>query len=185
MRRSPTALTVSVLVACLLHAPACTQRDEPPPTRPDAGQSLVASAPASGIAAADSARIAGEIASQNAALGAAYLRNDAAAVAAIYAADAVLRSVEGSAQDLRGRAAIEATFRRLFATSPVAEATLETIALRVWPDSALEDGRFAFEYAPREAAPSVTTGSSHIRWRRDADGVWRIVEDRAVYDEEQ
>ena len=175
----------------LLLGASCTSREEPPVALPDGKEALLATPAAAptaeppGVAGADSARIAAAIARQNDALVTAYLRNDAAAVAAVYATDAVLRSVEGTAHDRRGRAAIEAGFRRLFETSPVASVTLQTITLRVWPDSALEEGRFAFEYAPRDAAPGVTTGSSIVRWRREADGVWRIVDDRAVYDEEQ
>lgn len=174
----------TILLATLLLA-ACAGSGDRADASDSAAQASGAHAETSAGAGeiADSAHVAAAIQAQVQALTDAYGSGDASAAAAVYGEDAVLRSLEGPASDAYGSAAIEASFERFFQRNPGVEATFEVVALRVWADSAIADGRFDISFGEGAGAPEPVLGSFQHRWQRQPDGSWRIVEDRSTLDE--
>jgi uncharacterized protein (TIGR02246 family) len=138
-----------------------------------------AGAPAGGAAPA---KVRAEIEARDRSLEAAQLRGDAAAVAEHYAPEATIYAT-GGGRDLRGRAAIEASFAQLYGAMAVEAASLRTTALRARADSLVEEsGRFTFQFRGRDGAVTCERGQYTATWRRGPDGIWRVVADRSGYD---
>ena len=109
------------------------------------------------------------------------LRGDAAALASHYATDAVIYGTDGG-PDVRGREAIEASFRRLYADTRTEVAELQLEALEPVAEGVLETGRFTFQFRTAAGEVRCERGRYTVTWRLDADGEWRIVSDRSAYD---
>ncbi len=120
----------------------------------------------------------------NARIGAAMARGDAAAVAALFTQDAaVLYPTIPGFQ--RGRPAIEELYRRLLAGTRFLEVSLTTVSLDVRGDLAVEIGASSALVQAGGAESVRRTGRYVGVWRKDADGVWRILVDAPVPDPER
>jgi len=98
-------------------------------------------------------------------------RDDAPAVAALYAEDAVFVSTETG--PARGRAAIQEMLSQSFPVS-----TLENIAssdLVVSGDLANDYGEFTQRFHPAGAPQQTIRGHYSVTLRRHPDGAWRII----------
>ena len=98
----------------------------------------------------------------------AYRRNDASAIAGLYANDAVL--LPPGHPLVRGRDDIRAYWSRGMESG----FAMDTVRIEVAPGSGYVVGRY---YVPPEGDDDAETGKFVIALRRDADGVWRITAD--------
>jgi uncharacterized protein (TIGR02246 family) len=106
------------------------------------------------------------IARTTAALSAALRRGDAAAAAALYAADG--RVVTSAAELIAGRPEIEAFWQAGIAVG-LSQVDLQEVEVQVGPGIALEFGR----YALGAEAGTPETGVYVALHRRETDGAWR------------
>ncbi len=98
----------------------------------------------------------------------AYRRNDADAIAGLYANDAVL--LPPGHPLVRGRDDIRAYWKRGMESG----FAMDTVRIEVAPGSGYVVGRY---YVPPNGDDDAETGKFVIALRRDADGVWRITAD--------
>jgi uncharacterized protein (TIGR02246 family) len=103
---------------------------------------------------------------------AAVRRKDAAAVGRLYADD-VVYIVPGE-HEVRGREAIDAMEAQGLASVEIGDVTHRTEALRVHGDLALEIGTVAGPVRPRGQEAKEVTFRYVARWKRQADGRWRV-----------
>ncbi|MGI9105426.1 MAG: YybH family protein [Pyrinomonadaceae bacterium] len=104
----------------------------------------------------------------------AFMRGDAAAVAALYTGDA--RLLPPDVPMMRGREAIQSFWQGAM-NMGIKEATLETIEVEATGDNfACEVGRFALVIAPGAGAGgehAVQAGKYVVLWKNDG-GVWKL-----------
>jgi uncharacterized protein (TIGR02246 family) len=113
-----------------------------------------------------------ELAEARAGLLAAATSGNASALARMYTSDAVL--MNPNAPDVRGRAEIEAHFRRAFGLIAIREMTLTPIEIAEKDPDAWELSTFT-QMIARPGQPSAEDrGRVLLVWRRDADTNWRI-----------
>ncbi|HUF65281.1 MAG TPA: SgcJ/EcaC family oxidoreductase [Gemmatimonadaceae bacterium] len=98
-------------------------------------------------------------------------RDDAGAVAALYADDAIFVGTE--TPEVRGRAAIQETFGQQFPMSTVSR--IESRDLTVSGDMAYDYGEFTQQVTPPNAPGQTINGHYLVVLRRQGDGSWRIV----------
>jgi uncharacterized protein (TIGR02246 family) len=113
--------------------------------------------------------------SQFAKLSAAYRDRDGTAFAAIYMADGVSSSPQGT---LTGRPAIEAMMKKAFAD--VVSTTGDTVVTEdfvVANDRAVQSGHITWTETDKGRQPVQRRVDFVFNWRTDADGVWRIQRD--------
>lgn len=157
MRRSLTALLAGAGLACAEPAPPPAAIS--PPAAPSGDQ------PASQL---------GAFVGQNVMWGDRHSRGDAAGLAGMYTADAVLMTADG---DVVGREAIRAHFERLFATrsDSIFATNTETESLDVAGDRAYEVGTITFTVGPRGPGPGTPRRVRYTTWwQRMPDGQWLI-----------
>jgi uncharacterized protein (TIGR02246 family) len=111
-----------------------------------------------------------DVAAATPALSSALARGDAAAAAALYAADG--RVLTPAAELIAGRAEIEAYWRTGLAVG-LAEVELQTLELQLGTGIAVEFGRYLL--AP--AAGAREEGKYVVLHRQEADGSWRRLVD--------
>lgn len=114
---------------------------------------------------------AAEIAAANAAWAAGFNAGDAAAVAAVYAPDAVVMAP--GAEPAVGTAAIQALLEAGLGAAPGLTVTLESLGMNGDDDLMIEYGKFVMT-GPDGA--HVDHGSYMAAWRETDDG-WKIVRD--------
>ena len=112
------------------------------------------------------------------------LRGDAAAVADHYTLDATLRGT-GGAPDVHGRAAIEATMRRVYQATRTERVMLRAEGLAGGRDTVLETGRFTYQFRTSGDSLECDRGRYEVTWQRGSDRVWRIKEDRSQFEPSQ
>lgn len=98
----------------------------------------------------------------------AYRRNDAAAIAGLYAGDAVL--LPPGHPLVTGRDDIRAYWKRGMESG----FAMDTVRIEVAPGSGYVVGRY---YVPPDGDDPAETGKFVIALRRERDGVWRITAD--------
>jgi uncharacterized protein (TIGR02246 family) len=98
----------------------------------------------------------------------AYRRNDADAIAGLYATDAVL--LPPGHPLVRGRDDIRAYWKGRMESG----FAMDTVRIEVAPGSGYVVGRY---YVPPDGDDDAETGKFVIALRREADGVWRIAAD--------
>jgi uncharacterized protein (TIGR02246 family) len=98
-------------------------------------------------------------------------RDDAGAVAALYADDAILVGTE--TPEVRGRAAIQEMFGQQFPMSAVSRS--ESRDLTVSGDMAYDYGEFTQQLTPPNAPGQTINGHYLVVLRRQNDGAWKIV----------
>lgn len=98
-------------------------------------------------------------------------RDDAAAVAQMYAEDAVLMTAEGAV--VRGRQGIQDYFAKAFLTSGGLEVT--PMGFDASGDLAYESGRFSQDVTPPDGKPTKVSGHYVVVSKRQADGTWKLV----------
>jgi len=107
---------------------------------------------------------------------AAYLAGNAAGVAALYTTDAA--SIQPTGDWARGRDGIAKTNQAQFDT--VAVTSREDITEEVIPlgDFVVEVGHYAYQGTHKANKKPVSgAGRYMVLWRKDADGVWRLLRD--------
>jgi uncharacterized protein (TIGR02246 family) len=105
----------------------------------------------------------------------AYRHRDGVAFAKMYAADAIVRSAEGT---LAGRTAIEADFTKgLASVIAVVDDTVTTDDFMVSDDRAVQTGHFVWTETDKGKQPVKTRLDFALTWQKDPDGVWRIARD--------
>lgn len=101
----------------------------------------------------------------------AFNAGDAAAVAALYAADAMV--MPPNANRIEGRAAIQELWQS-YIDADLDKFHLTTVTLDAQGDTATELGRFAVD-APNGKGGRVTVKGKYIvLWKQGEDGVWRL-----------
>lgn len=103
--------------------------------------------------------------------GAAADRDDAAAVAALYAQDAIFVGTE--TREVRGRSAIQETWAEQFPISNVTR--IDSKDLTVSGDVAYDYGEFTQQVTPPNAPAQTINGHYLVILRRQGDGSWKIV----------
>lgn len=98
-------------------------------------------------------------------------RDDAGAVAALYADDAIFVGTE--TPEVRGRAAIQERFGEQFPVSTVSR--IESRDLTVSGDMAYDYGEFTQQVTPPNAPGQTINGHYLVVLRRQNDGSWKIV----------
>lgn len=98
-------------------------------------------------------------------------RDDAGAVAALYADDAIFVGTETA--EVRGRAAIQETFGQQFPMSTISR--IDSRDLTVSGDMAYDYGEFTQQVTPPNAPGQTINGHYLVVLRRQNDGSWRIV----------
>lgn len=98
-------------------------------------------------------------------------RDDAGAVAALYADDAIFVGTETA--EVRGRAAIQEMFGQQFPMSTVSR--IESRDLTVSGDMAYDYGEFTQQITPPNAPGQTINGHYLVVLRRQNDGSWKIV----------
>jgi len=109
------------------------------------------------------------IASQNMKFMAGYANADAAAVALIYATDAVL--MPDNAPTVKGRTDIEAAMAASF-TGPQISLTLNSWSIERKGNTAYELGDWVIEIKPEGAEPMMDNGDYVVVWQRQENGEW-------------
>ena len=170
-----------------MHATRITLRARPLSTGASTGSAwaLLAATLLAGCQAGPSAgsepppSVHAEVEARNRSLEAAQRRGDATAVVAHYASDATLYTTGGES-NVRGRDAIEASFGQLYRGTTVVAASLRTGAMQLRdPAEVDETGRYEFQFRTRDGIVTCERGTYTVTWRRDGDGVWRILADRS------
>jgi len=106
---------------------------------------------------------------------AAYNAGDAAALAALFAEDAISLPDHGSA--LEGRAAIQKHFETVF-SGVTANISVTPGDTEVTGDIAHEHGTFSVTVTPKAGGAATTeTGKYLVVLKREADGAWRVHHD--------
>ncbi len=101
----------------------------------------------------------------------AFNAGDAAAVAALYTAEAVVMAPNYAR--IRGRRAIQGFWQRFF-DQDVTDMNLKAVELEVTERRASEYGAFSFTAPDGRGGRVTLTGKYIVLWRRDGDGVWRL-----------
>jgi len=107
---------------------------------------------------------------------AAYLAGNASGVAAMYTEDAA--TIQASGDWTRGRDGITKFYQAQFDT--LAVTAREDITEEVTPagDYAIEVGHYSFQGTNKvDKTPRSGAGRYMVLWRKDADGVWRLLRD--------
>jgi uncharacterized protein (TIGR02246 family) len=108
---------------------------------------------------------------------AAFLTGNAAAIAALYTEDAV--SIQPAGDSWTGRAAITKGEQTQLDT--IAVTAREDIAEEVIPagsNHAIEVGHFSYQATSKSnKKPVASSGRYMVLWRKDSDGVWRLMRD--------
>ena len=105
-------------------------------------------------------------------------RKDGAAVAALYADDAMIHEVDGRISE--GRAAIVQSTTEFL--NSMSEMMLTPGSSESSGDLAYETGTFAGTFTPAGGQPTPVTGKYLVVIRREADGSLRIVQDASWLD---
>jgi uncharacterized protein (TIGR02246 family) len=114
------------------------------------------------------------IAATNAEFEAEYNRGDAAGLAELYTADAILMAPNNGR--IKGRRAIQGLWQRFF-DAGVSDIDLKTLEVEMAGSKASEVGTFSLT-APDSKGGRVTgNGKFIVLWRRDTDGAWRLHRD--------
>lgn len=100
-------------------------------------------------------------------------RNDSA-VAAIYAADAVLMA-PGEAR-IDGRDNIRGFFKGLWGAEPKLVITTGKVIASEAGDMAIEDGAYMLEFTPAGGTTVIDHGKYVVAWQKTADG-WKVIRD--------
>jgi uncharacterized protein (TIGR02246 family) len=101
----------------------------------------------------------------------AFKRQDAVAIAAEYAEDAVVLPPDGPA--VQGRTAIQGFFGGLF-TAGGRDLTLETLDLYAAGERAIERGAFTLTMRPEGGQPTILTGKNVVIWTQQSDRAWKV-----------
>jgi len=151
-RRLPSVLVLATLVACAAPAPEAA-----PPV--------------------DVAALKDAIQAREKEWSAAFLAADGAAIAALYAEDAA--SVPASGDWQRGRAAIAANMQPQFdSTTFTAREDITEEVIPAGPDYVFEIGHYSSTGTSKaDGKPKSNSGRYTVLWRKDADGVWRLLRD--------
>jgi len=109
---------------------------------------------------------------------AAFLARNAAGVAALYSEDGA--QVQASGDSFKGRDAITKAMQAQFDTIDVT--TREDITEEIIPagEYIVEIGHYSYQGTSRTdkaKAPRSSAGRYMVLWRKDADGVWRLLRD--------
>jgi uncharacterized protein (TIGR02246 family) len=104
---------------------------------------------------------------------------DAAAIARMFADSGVEVSLE-SAKAWKGRAAIQELFTGFYQHPHATDAVVETEQVILDGNTAVEYGHYTFTYPPKDGQPIVDSGKYVVVWRKQADGVWRLLMDAGV-----
>jgi uncharacterized protein (TIGR02246 family) len=118
--------------------------------------------------------VRGEIERIGKEFGAAFSRDDAAAIAAHYAEDAMVMPPGGKA--VSGRQGIE-QFWRGIREMGVQELSLTTEEVDARDDLAYEVGSATLKIQPPEGSPVTDTVKFLVVWKRSADGAWQLYRD--------
>ncbi len=122
----------------------------------------------------DTAAVRQAIDSQNAKFTAAYNRQDAAGVAALYTQNATALPPNGKM--LQGRSAIKESNQAEFAMG-LKDLQLSTVSLNVFGDHAHEIGKFTITLPPKGEEVMKDSGKYLVIWKKQADGTWLIDKD--------
>ena len=114
------------------------------------------------------------IAATSARFEAAFNKGDAAGLAKLYTADAVVMAPNYAR--IRGRRAIQGLWQRFF-DAGVSDIDLKTLELEVADRRASEYGTFSLTAPDGRGGRVTATGKYIVLWRHDSDGVWRLHRD--------
>lgn len=159
-RRVVLAVTGLGLAACAQAAPSSGSA----PERPSAIATTVPAPP----------DVMGSIVGMNVLWGDLHARGDARGIAALYTGDAVLMTPSG---DVKGQAAIEAWFGRLFRERPdsILRTNTASESIDLAGDRAYEVGTIIYTVAPRIGGPARDDTVRYVMfWQLDAEGRWKI-----------
>lgn len=108
---------------------------------------------------------------------AAFLAGNAAGVAALYSEDAV--SIQPAGDSWSGRAAIEKGEQAQLDTLAVtAREDIAEEVISVGANFAVEVGHYSYQATSKtNKQPRASSGRYMVLWRKDADGVWRLLRD--------
>ena len=101
-------------------------------------------------------------------------RGDAVGIAAIYTPDAL--AIDPSMPTVVGRAAIEKTFRDMFATTRFIGMTREPTSFEVYGNIALESGTYSQTWQEKGKSPTVLNARYTAVWKR-VEGRWLLHRD--------
>jgi uncharacterized protein (TIGR02246 family) len=111
------------------------------------------------------------VAATNARFEAAFRQGDAAGLAKLYTADAILMAPNYGR--IKGRRAIEGLWQRFF-DAGVSDIDVDTLELAVAETQASEVGTFSLTAPDGEGGRVTGKGKYIILWRQDGDGTWRL-----------
>jgi uncharacterized protein (TIGR02246 family) len=111
----------------------------------------------------------------NAEFGAAASRGDTAAVADLYADDAVL--LPPNAEMFRGKRAIKGFLDGLVAQIGIPQLTLQTMQVDEIGDTACEVGQYTMKLQPPGGEPVTDIGKYVVVWKRQSDDSWKLAVD--------
>jgi uncharacterized protein (TIGR02246 family) len=114
------------------------------------------------------------VAATNAKFEAAFNAGDAAGVAALYTAEAVVMAPNYAR--IRGRRAIQGLWQKFF-DAEITDIDLKTLELEVDERHASEYGTFSFTAPDGKGGKVTLKGKYIVLWRQDNDGVWRLHRD--------
>jgi uncharacterized protein (TIGR02246 family) len=101
-----------------------------------------------------------------------YNAGDAAALAALYADDAV--SMPPGSPILRGRQALQADFQTFFTVNTARHETTIDQIIRDG-DLAIERAHYRLTFKPKSGGPEVVETGRHLECRKKINGTWQIV----------
>ena len=129
---------------------------------------------ASGVSS-DTASARATIEAANAKFIEAFKRGDKAGLTANYADDAIVMMPNEEAW--RGRAGLDKGFGGFLSQMSFKDGTVTTSDVMVAGDLAVETGTFAWTLQPKSGPEIKDKGKYLTVWKRQADGVWKIVRD--------
>lgn len=107
----------------------------------------------------------------------AMLANDAAAIGALYAPDAVMYPPD--AMELKGREAIQKSYEDLLGGMKVVQAKLKPARYVTRGGTSIAWGRFSLTLAPKAGGDPVQMEGRYMEVAKKIDGAWLLVADHA------
>jgi uncharacterized protein (TIGR02246 family) len=114
------------------------------------------------------------IAATNAEFETIFNKGDAASLAKLYTADAVLMAP--NYERIKGRRAIEGLWQNFF-DAGVSDIDLKTLDVEVTGSKASEVGTFSLTAPDGKGGRVTGNGKYIVLWRQDSDGTWRLHRD--------